>query len=89
MFLRLASIASFRIEGCLGMLIRSMWHRFSRKLSVWREMRLRNAGDRVVSSQVAHKLKQVQAQLAAAEAAAASSSQAVHAKDAQKKWMKF
>ncbi len=53
------------------------------------EMGSRNAGDRVVSSQVAFKLKQVQAQLAAAEEAAACSSHAAHAKDAQKKWMKF
>ncbi|KAK9859798.1 hypothetical protein WJX84_001592 [Apatococcus fuscideae] len=59
------------------------------KVARLQQMGARNAGDRVISSQVGYKLKQAQAQLAAAEAAAASSSQAVHAKDAQKKWLKF
>lgn len=53
------------------------------------EMGSRNAGDKVVASQVAYKLKQTRIELAAAEAAASASSQAVHAKDAQKKWLKF
>ncbi|KAK9821841.1 hypothetical protein WJX74_003266 [Apatococcus lobatus] len=59
------------------------------KVARLEEMGSRNVGDKVVASQVAYKLKLVRAELAAAEAAASASSQAVNAKDAQKKWLKF
>ena len=59
------------------------------KVARLEEMGSRNVGDKVVASQVAYKLKQVRAELAIAEAAASASTRAVHAKDAQKKWLKF
>lgn len=59
------------------------------KLTRLQQMAVRNANDRVISAQVKQKIEAVERELAGAEAMSQHAHKAVHAKEKERKWLKF
>ncbi|CAL8464586.1 g4121 [Coccomyxa elongata] len=59
------------------------------KLTRLQQMAVRNANDRVISAQVKQKIEAVKRELAGAEEISQHAHKAVHAKEKERKWLKF